>query len=124
MVNFDNSSRAIYLQIVDRVCDEILAGRYAEGQRLPSVRELAGMLQVNANTVMRSYDRLASDCIIANRRGIGYFVAEDASEHVRNLKIASLIDNQMEGIFRQLELLGITPAQLADQYQHFLDSQK
>ena len=49
-------SKAIYLQIADRICDEILLGVYPEEGRIPSVREYAGMVEVNANTVMRSFD--------------------------------------------------------------------
>ena len=50
--------KPIYLQIVDRICDEILAGKYGVGERVPSVREYAEIVEVNANTVMRSYDYL------------------------------------------------------------------
>ena len=53
-MNF-KESRAIYLQIADRICDDILLGQYEEEGRIPSVREYASIVEVNANTVMRSY---------------------------------------------------------------------
>ena len=56
-MNF-KESKAIYLQIADRICDEVLLGQYREEERIPSVREYAAVVEVNANTVMRSYDRL------------------------------------------------------------------
>lgn len=51
-MNF-KESKAIYLQIADRICDEILLGQYQEEERIPSVREYAAMVEVNANTAMR-----------------------------------------------------------------------
>ena len=53
-MNF-KESKAIYLQIADRICDEILLGQFAEEERIPSVREYATIVEVNANTVMRSF---------------------------------------------------------------------
>jgi DNA-binding transcriptional regulator YhcF (GntR family) len=76
-MNF-KESKAIYLQIADRICDEILLGQFAEEERIPSVREYATVVEVNANTVMRSFDYLQSQNIIYNKRGIGYFVATGA----------------------------------------------
>ena len=58
-MNF-KESKAIYLQIADRICDEILLGQYDEDGRIPSVREYAAVVEVNANTAMRSYDYLQS----------------------------------------------------------------
>lgn len=49
-------SKSIYLQIADRINDEILQGQYAEEGRIPSVREYAATVEVNANTVVRTYD--------------------------------------------------------------------
>ena len=71
-MNF-KESKAIYLQIADRICDEILLGQFAEEERIPSVREYATIVEVNANTVMRSFDYLQSQNIIYNKRGIGFF---------------------------------------------------
>ena len=67
-------SKSIYLQIADRICDEILQGQYTEEERIPSVREYAATVKVNANTVVRTYDYLQGQEIIHNKRGIGYFV--------------------------------------------------
>ena len=65
--------KAIYLQIADRICDEILLGTYGEEERIPSVREYASVVEVNANTAMRAFDYLQSLQVIYNKRGIGYF---------------------------------------------------
>ena len=60
-------TKAIYLQIADRICDEVLVGKFAEDGRIPSVREYAAVVEVNANTVMRSFDQLQSQGIICGR---------------------------------------------------------
>ena len=52
-------SKSIYLQIADRICDEILQGQYTEEERIPSVREYAATVEVNANTVVRTYDSVS-----------------------------------------------------------------
>ena len=70
-MNF-KEAKAIYLQIADRICDEILLGQYKEEERIPSVREYAAIVEVNANTAMRSFDYLQSQEVIYNKRGIGY----------------------------------------------------
>ena len=62
-------SKSIYLQIADRIMDEILRMVYPEEGRVPSVREYAAMVEVNANTVVRSYDYLQGQEIIYNKRG-------------------------------------------------------
>ena len=71
-------TQSIYLQIADYVCEKILLKEWSPGGRIPSVRELAIQLEVNPNTVMRSYEFLQQEQIIFNQRGIGFFAAEDA----------------------------------------------
>ena len=74
--------KPIYLQIADKIMDDIVAGIYPEGQRIPSVREYASSVEVNANTVMRTYDFLSQRELIFNRRGIGFFVEAEAREKI------------------------------------------
>ena len=50
----------IFVQIAERLSDEILAGNYAEGERVPSVREYSVLLEVNVNTTVKAYDLLSS----------------------------------------------------------------
>jgi Predicted transcriptional regulators len=76
-MNF-NTEKPIYLQIVDVIADRILSGELKGGDRIPSVREYGADIGVNPNTMMRSYEKLTADGIIYNKRGIGYFVADDA----------------------------------------------
>ena len=71
-----NSNKAIYLQISDMICEQILSGALAADDRIPSVREYGASIGVNPNTVMRTYEKLTNEGIIYNKRGIGYFIGE------------------------------------------------
>ena len=61
-------SQSIYLQIAERICDEILGNKFPPGERIPSIREYAAMVEVNANTVVRSYEWLQQHEIIFNKK--------------------------------------------------------
>lgn len=104
-----NNDKAIYLQMADRLCDEIITGAYGNDDRIPSVREYAVMLEVNTNTAVKAYESLARDGIIYNRRGLGYFVAAGAKEHIIETRRKEFIQKTLPELFRQMRLLGITP---------------
>lgn len=105
-VTFSND-KAIYLQMADRLCDEILAGTYGADGRIPSVREYAVMLEVNTNTAVKAYDALARDGIIYNRRGLGYFVSPEARDTIMQSRRREFIDRTLPEMFRNMRLLGI-----------------
>ena len=81
-----NTNQSIFIQIAERICDRVLSGNYKADSRIPSVRELAVEMEVNPNTVMRSFERLQANEIIYNKRGIGYFVASDAEQKIREMR--------------------------------------
>ena len=99
--------KAIYRQMSDRLCDDILSGRYSAGDRIPSVRELSEMLEVNTNTVVRAYDQLTRQGIVFTRRGMGYFVSENARDIIMENKRKEFMEEKLPDLFRQMKLLGI-----------------
>ena len=103
-----SSDKAIYLQMADRICDEILSGTYADDSRIPSVRESAVMFEVNSNTAVKAYDQLSRDGIIYTRRGLGYFVTAGAREHILAGRRRQCLSRTLPDVFRQMHLLGIT----------------
>lgn len=117
-MNF-KESKAIYLQIADRICDEILLGQYVEDERIPSVREYAAIVEVNANTVMRSYDYLQSQNIIYNKRGIGYFVSAGAKSLILSLRKTLFLEEELESFFKQLRILDIPIEEIVKMYRDF-----
>lgn len=110
-MNFKDS-KSIYLQIADRIEDEILQRKYPEGERIPSVREYAAAVEVNANTVMRSYEYLQNHAIIQNKRGIGYFTAKGAVKIIRRIRKEAFMKDFVPEFFRQLKLLEISPEEI------------
>ncbi len=101
------NDKAIYIQMADRLCDEILAGRYNDDDRIPSVREYAVLLEVNTNTAVKAYDELARQNIIYNKRGLGYFVSPGAREQILAERRRDFIDNKLPELIREMKLLGI-----------------
>jgi GntR family transcriptional regulator len=76
-IRIDNaSSRPIYHQIIDQIKRDIALGRLKAGEKLPTVRQLAGQLVLNPNTISKAYRQLEQDGIIVTRPGAGAFVAE------------------------------------------------
>ncbi|MBQ5495197.1 MAG: GntR family transcriptional regulator, partial [Prevotella sp.] len=94
-------------QIADRLCDEILAGKYKDDDRIPSVREYAVLLEVNTNTAVKAYDELARANIIYNKRGLGYFVTPGAKKQILKERKQEFMKERLPELFRQMRLLGI-----------------
>ena len=113
-------SKSIYLQIADRICDEILQGQYKEEERIPSVREYAATVEVNANTVVRSFDYLQGQDIIYNKRGLGYFVALEGRERILELRKEVFLKEELPEFFRQLMTLDIPIKEVEKMYKEYL----
>jgi DNA-binding transcriptional regulator YhcF (GntR family) len=103
-----NNDKAIFLQMADRLCDEILAGKYRDDARIPSVREYAVLLQVNTNTAVKAYEELARDGVIYNKRGLGYFVTAGAKEQIMKARRQEFMSQTLPELFRNMRLLGIS----------------
>ena len=101
------NDKAIFLQMADRLCDEILAGTYKADDRIPSVREYAVMLGVNTNTAVKTYELLAREGVIYNRRGMGYYVSPDARQQILERRRAEFREQTLPELFRQMRLLDI-----------------
>ena len=102
-----SNDKAIYIQMADRLCDDILAGTYSDDDRVPSVREYAVSLEVNTNTAVKAYDQLARDGIIYNKRGLGYFVTPGAKGSIMQARRKAFLDDTLPSLFRDMRLLGI-----------------
>ncbi len=111
--------RAIYQQIADQLRDRILQGEFAEGERIPSIREFAVSTGVNPNTVTKSYQSLLDRGIIMNQRGLGYFVADDARQHILAELRQALINEELPRVFRTMRLLGLDIQAIAGEFERF-----
>lgn len=122
-MNF-KENKAIYLQIAERICDMILLGEYREEERIPSVREYAAIVEVNFNTVMRSFEHLQSSGIIFNKRGIGYFVAAGAGEKIHSIRKKDFLQNEINDFFKQIYMLEIPIGEVAEMYHNYCKQQQ
>ncbi|RZK49514.1 MAG: GntR family transcriptional regulator [Pedobacter sp.] len=113
-------NKAIYLQIVDFICERILLGEWPLNEKVPSVRELAVSMEVNPNTVMRSYDLLQNMNIIQNKRGVGFFLEEKAIESVKAYKKGVFMDEEIPPLYRSMYLLQIGFDELEKGYETFV----
>lgn len=114
-MNFQKQ-KAIYMQIADHVLDNIVAEKYNSGDRIQSVREMAAAVQVNPNTIMRTFNYLQEEGLIFNKRGIGYFIADDALDKAIDIKKKAFVKTQLPQIFKMMDLLKINFEDLKKYY--------
>ncbi len=114
--------KPIYVQIADRIGDDILNGKYQEEARIPSVREFAALMEVNANTTMRAYEMLQNRNIIYMKRGIGYFVSTGARELVLDDRKNVFIGEDLNSFFHEIYTLGIPIEEITSLYQEYVQS--
>lgn len=116
-------NEAIYLQIAGYMSDHILLGKWQADEKIPSVRELAGDLQVNPNTVMRTYDLLQQQEVIYNKRGLGFFVAPEAAQQVKALRKERFLQQELPEFFKTVSLLDISLEEVQERYARFQQEQ-
>ena len=103
-----NAHKPIYLQICSQMYERILNGELKSEDRIPSVRELGAELGVNPNTIMRSYESMTNAGVIYNKRGIGYFIAENAKDMVLKQMKDEFMNTELPEVIKKMKLLGIT----------------
>lgn len=116
--------KPIYVQIADHIGDEILCGNYAEEGRIPSVREYAAMVEVNANTTMRAYEFLQGMDVIYMKRGIGYFVSNGARQRLLQLRKTQFLNETVYTFFHEIHTLGISMDEIAERYRQYIAEKK
>lgn len=78
-IEFDNNL-PIYLQIMQYIKRQIVTGTLKAGDKIPSVRELAAELQINPNTVQRTFQELEREEVVETKRGLGRYVTSEESK--------------------------------------------
>ena len=117
-MEFD-SKQPIYLQIAEKMIENILEEKWTGEDKVPSVRELAMEVEVNPNTIMRTYSFLQEANIIYNKRGIGYFVSPEAFSIVKEIKKEEFINEELPHVFRTMELLDMGIDDIEEQYEQY-----
>ena len=108
---------SIFQQIADHVSDDILMGRLREGEKIPSVRQMAADLQVNPNTTMRAYAFLQDQDVLINMRGVGFFVAPDAREIILARNREAFLRDDLPLLFDSMIQLGIDISDIEKRFE-------
>lgn len=112
-----DADRPIFIQIVEHIQNDIVAGIYKPGEKLPSVRDLAFLASVNPNTMQRALSELEKTGLVHSERTSGRYITEDTNM-IGELK-SQLATEQIQEFFQKMEKLGITKdeiVKLVEQY--------
>jgi DNA-binding transcriptional regulator YhcF (GntR family) len=97
----------IYLQVADFICEKLLKNEWANGDKLPALKDLAVTTSVNPNTVIKSLGYLVDNNILNTQRGVGYFLTDNARAITLELKRKQFIDEVLPEVFASMDLLGL-----------------
>jgi GntR family transcriptional regulator len=111
--------KAIYLQIAGVFCENILARKWNEEDKIPSIREMAVELEVNPNTALRTYSYLQDCGVIYNKRGIGYFVSIGGYQKTLELVRNQFIEKDLPDVFRTLDLVRLSIDDVVGLYHQY-----
>ena len=106
--------KPVYVRLRETIADAILAGKYGDGDALPSVRALAAEEQANPLTVAKAYQGFQDEGLIVVKRGVGMFVAPGARARLRESERTRFVTTEWPEIRARMNRLGIEPAQLFD----------
>ena len=118
-----NNTQPIYLQIADYVCDQIQLQKWLDDEKIPSVRELAVLLEVNPNAIMRSYEYLQNQEVIYTKRGMGYFTKPNAAKKILKDRREQFMTEELPQVFKKMHLMNIDLADLQSRYEQFVKYQ-
>ncbi|HVM38243.1 MAG TPA: GntR family transcriptional regulator [Sphingomicrobium sp.] len=110
----NSHEKPVYVRLREVIADAILAGQYADGDPLPSVRALAAEQQANPLTVAKAYQGFQDDGLITVRRGVGMFVAPGARARLRESERSRFLEEEWPAIRDRMARLGIEPESLLD----------
>jgi GntR family transcriptional regulator len=111
------NTKGIFLQIADSISEKVIGGKYPPGEKIPSVRDLALEMGVNPNTVIRTYNELQMRGIIDNKRGVGYYVSNEAVEIILQWKKKEFFEIDLPIIVKQTKMLNISFDELKSYFE-------
>lgn len=117
-----SNERPIYLQIVDRIKVKIITREYAPGDKLPSVREMASLMQVNPNTMQRAFSILESEGIVCSHRTSGRYVDLDEEKILQLRK--DLAREQITVFLASMEQMGFTMEEILEEIEKLGEGEK
>ena len=106
--------KPVYVRLRETIADAILAGKYGDGDPLPSVRALAAEEQANPLTVAKAYQGFQDEGLIIVKRGVGMFVAPGARARLGSAERSRFLKEEWPAIRARMDRLGIDPASLLE----------
>ena len=106
--------KPVYIRLRETIADAILAGKFGDGDPLPSVRALAAEEQANPLTVAKAYQGFQDEGLIVVKRGVGMFVAPGARARLGDSERHRFLTEEWPEIRARMARLGIEPAELLD----------
>jgi GntR family transcriptional regulator len=106
--------KPVYVRLREVIADAILAGKYGDGDPLPSVRAFATEQQANPLTVAKAYQGFQDEGLVVVKRGVGMFVAPGARARLSESERSRFLKEEWPQIRARMERLGLDPAELLD----------
>lgn len=109
-----DDSRPIFVQIAERIEDDIINGDLPEETQVPSTNQFASLYRINPATAAKGVNLLVDEGILYKKRGIGMFVKTGARERLREKRKEQFYEEYVAAMIREARKLGITHEQLMD----------
>ncbi|WP_010498998.1 GntR family transcriptional regulator [Paenibacillus elgii] len=109
-----DDSRPIFVQIAERIENDIIEGGMPEESQVPSTNQFAAFYQINPATAAKGVNLLVDQGILYKKRGIGMFVAAGARAQLMEKRREQFFEQYVVTMIREAEKLGITSEQLMD----------
>ncbi|ANA82811.1 GntR family transcriptional regulator [Paenibacillus glucanolyticus] len=109
-----DDSRPIFMQIADKIEDDIIEARLPEETQVPSTNQFAAFYQINPATAAKGVNLLVDQGILYKKRGIGMFVASGARERLMEKRKTEFYEQYVVAMVKEAAKLGITKDQLSE----------
>jgi len=112
-----NDSQPIFLQIAERIQNDIISGDLPEESQAPSTNQFASFYQINPATAAKGVNLLVDEGILYKKRGLGMYVATGARAKLREKRKNQFFEQYVVTMLQEAEKLGITTQQLTEMIQ-------
>ena len=117
-----NDSQPIYRQLRDLVIQRVLDGTFAEGEAVPSVRQVAADYNINHLTVAKAYQELVDDGLLEKKRGLGMFVLTGAQVALSQNEQKKFMHVELPAFAERVQVLGLDMRSVTEQLQALEES--
>ncbi|HBN82905.1 MAG TPA: GntR family transcriptional regulator [Clostridiales bacterium] len=107
-----DENKPIFLQVREKIEDQIVNDQLKEGEQAPSTNQLVSFYKINHVTVSKGVNQLVDEGILFKKRGIGMFVAEGAKEKLIQKRKTAFLDDYVVGLVKEAEKLGISEEEI------------